>query len=330
MENLIFSLNATLPIFLLMVLGYVFNKLHIIDEKAATWMNKFVFKIALPVLLFEDLAEQDFAGTWNGRFVLFCLLVTLLSILVITLISKLIIKNKAERGEFIQGSYRSSAALLGIAFIHNIYGTGSTGMAPLMIIGSVPIYNIFAVIILMLTAPKSAVLGRYTSEDNNSDDVQKELFKKTLIGIAKNPILIGIFCGLMWSLLKLPVPKIMGSMISSVGGLATPLGLMSMGATFDFARAVNKIKPTLLASFIKLFALVGVFMPLAVALGFRDEQIIAILVMLGSATTVSSFIMAKNMGHEGTLSSSIIMMTTFGCSFSLTFWLFVLKTLSII
>ena len=164
MENLIFSLNATLPIFLLMVLGYVFNKLHIIDEKAASWMNKFVFKVALPVLLFEDLAEQDFAGTWNGRFVLFCFLVTLLSILVITLISKLIIKNKAERGEFIQGSYRSSAALLGIAFIHNIYGTGSTGMAPLMIIGSVPIYNIFAVIILMLTAPKSAVLGRYTRQ----------------------------------------------------------------------------------------------------------------------------------------------------------------------
>ena len=96
MENLIFSLNATLPIFLLMVLGYVFNKLHIIDEKAASWMNKFVFKVALPVLLFEDLAEQDFAGTWNGRFVLFCLLVTLLSILVITLISKLIIKNKAQ------------------------------------------------------------------------------------------------------------------------------------------------------------------------------------------------------------------------------------------
>ena len=103
-----------------------------------------------------------------------------------------------------------------------------------------------------------------------------------------------------------------------------------MGATFDYAKALNKIKPTLAASFIKLFALVGIFMPIAVAFGFRNEQVIALLVMLGSATTVSSFIMSKNMGHDGTLSSSIIMMTTFGCSFSLTFWLFVLKSLGVI
>lgn len=330
MDNLIFSLNATLPIFLLMVLGYVFNKLDIINEKAASWMNRFVFKIALPVLLFEDLAEQDFAGTWDGKFVLFCVIATLCSIFLIALISKLLVKNKSERGEFIQGSYRSSAALLGIAFIHNIYGEASAGMAPLMIIGSVPLYNIFAVTILMLTAPKSVVIGRYTSEDNDSELVRKELIRKTLLGILKNPILIGIFCGLIWSLIKLPMPKIMGVMVKDIGALATPMGLMSMGATFEFKKAAKKIKPTIAASFIKLFVLVGLFMPVAVKIGFRNEQVIALLVMLGSATTVSSFVMAKNMGHEGTLSSSIVMMTTFGCSFSLTFWLFVLKTLNII
>ena len=330
MDNLIFSLNATLPIFFLMVLGYVFNKLHIIDEKAASWMNRFVFKIALPVLLFEDLAEQDFAGTWNGKFVLFCIVATLLSILIITGISILLVKNKSERGEFIQGSYRSSAALLGMAFIHNIYGEASSGMAPLMIIGSVPIYNIVAVIVLMLTAPKSVVLGRYTSEDNNSAPVRKELIKKTLLGIIKNPILIGIFCGLIWSLIKLPMPKIMGVMVKDIGALATPMGLMSMGATFEFKKAAKKIKPTIIASFIKLFALAAVFLPIAISLGFRNEQIIALLVMLGSATTVSSFVMAKNMGHDGTLSSSIVMMTPFGCSFSLTFWRYVLKSFGII
>jgi predicted permease len=293
-------------------------------------MNKFVFKIALPVLLFEDLAEQDFAGTWNGKYVLFCFVATLLSISIITLLARPLIKNKSERGEFIQGAYRSSAALLGMAFIHNIYGEGSSGMGPLMIIGSVPVYNIFAVTILMLTAPKSVVLGRYISENNSTDSVKKEVIKKTAVGIIKNPILIGIFCGLIWSLLKIPMPKIMETTVSNIGALATPLGLMSMGATFDMQKALNKIKPTLAASFIKLFALVGLFMPVVAALGFRNEQIIAILVMLGSGTTVSSFVMAKNMGHDGTLSSSIIMMTTFGCSFSLTFWLFVLKSLHLI
>ena len=74
----------------------------------------------------------------------------------------------------------------------------------------------------------------------------------------------------------------------------------------------------------------GSILPIAVALGFAGEQIVATLVMLGSATTVSCYIMAKSMGHEGTLSSNVIMLTTFGCSFSLTLWLFVLRSLGVI
>ncbi|WP_022777380.1 AEC family transporter [Butyrivibrio sp. AE3009] len=329
MDNLIFSLNATFPIFLLMVLGYIFNKIGLMDEKAASWMNKFVFKVALPVLLFADLSKEDFAAAWNGRFVLFCFLATAISVLMITLLSMFLVKNKGRRGEFIQGSYRSSAALLGIAFIHNIYGEASTGMAPLMILGSVPLYNILAVIILMVTAPSDYVMGD-SSKEGSSDNAKKVLIKKTLLGILKNPIIFGIFIGMIWSLLRIPQPKIFNTVVSNIASLATPLGLMSMGATFDFKKAANEIKPALCASFIKLFVLVAIFLPVAVTLGFSGEQLVAILVMLGSATTVSCFIMSKNMGHEGTLSSSIIMMTTFGCSFSLTFWLYILKSLSLI
>ena len=326
MENLVFSLNATLPIFLLMVLGYVFNKIGIIDEKAASWMNKFVFKVALPMLLFDDLADQDFAGTWDGKYVLFCLFSTISSVIIITALGKILVKNKSRRGEFIQGSYRSSAALLGFAFIHNIYGTDSTGMAPLMILGSVPLYNIFAVIILTLSAADVQDTG--SSSDGKSFDTA--LARKTVFSIVTNPIILGIFIGLIWSLLKIPQHKAFSTVVSDLGALATPLGLMSMGATFDYKKAMGNIRPALVASFIKLFLLVAIFLPIAVLIGFSGEKIVALLVMLGSATTVSSFIMARSMGHEGTLSSSIIMITTFGCSFSLAFWLFVLKSLHVI
>jgi predicted permease len=321
MDNLVFSLNATLPIFSLMVLGNIFRRIGLIDEKAASWMNKFVFKVSLPVLVFKDLADQDFAGTWNGKFVLFCFLATSVSIILISLLSKLVIKDRGRRGEFIQGSYRSSAALLGIAFIHNIYGDQATGMGPLMILGSVPLYNIFAVIVLTLTAEEN---------DEKEDTDKKALFIKTAKGIITNPIIIGIAVGLIWSVIGIPKPKVVDTLIANIAALATPLGLMSMGATFEYKKALGDIKPALLASFIKLFALVAMFLPLAVMMGFAGEQIVAILVMLGSATTVSCYIMAKSMGHEGTLSSSIVMMTTFGCSFTLTFWLFILRTFGII
>ena len=314
MKNLIFSMNATIPIFLMMLLGMLFRKLGWMDEVFAAKMNKFVFLVPLPVLLFEQLATVDFSEVWDIKFILFCFVVTAISITISTLIS-LLWKDRSIKGEFIQATYRSSAALLGIAFIQNIYGTA--GMAPLMIIGSVPLYNIMAVVVLSLFKP-----------GNNSFD--KALVKKTLKGIATNPIIIGIVAGFVWSALKLPMPLILHKTVSSIGATATPMGLMSMGATFEMKKATSKMKPTLVAVFMKLVGFCAIFLPVAAMLGFRNEQLIAILVMLGSATTVSCFVMARNMGHEGTLSSGVIMMTTLLSAFTLTMWLDVLRSFGLV
>ena len=314
MENLIFSLNATIPIFLMMLLGMLFRKLGWMDEVFAAKMNKFVFLVPLPVLLFEQLATVDFSEVWDIKFILFCFVVTAISITISTLIS-LLWKDRSIKGEFIQATYRSSAALLGIAFIQNIYGTA--GMAPLMIIGSVPLYNIMAVVVLSLFKP-----------GNNSFD--KALVKKTLKGIVTNPIIIGIVAGFVWSALKLPMPLILHKTVSSIGATATPMGLMSMGATFEMKKATSKMKPTLVAVFMKLVGFCAIFLPVAAMLGFRNEQLIAILVMLGSATTVSCFVMARNMGHEGTLSSGVIMLTTLLSAFTLTMWLDVLRSFGLV
>ncbi|NSE81327.1 AEC family transporter [Coprococcus comes] len=314
MENLIFSLNATIPIFLMMLLGMLFRKLGWMDEVFAAKMNKFVFLVPLPVLLFEQLATVDFSEVWDIKFILFCFVVTAISITISTLIS-LLWKDRSIKGEFIQATYRSSAALLGIAFIQNIYGTA--GMAPLMIIGSVPLYNIMAVVVLSVFKP-----------GNNSFD--KALVKKTLKGIATNPIIIGIVAGFVWSALKLPMPSILHKTVSSIGATATPMGLMSMGATFEMKKATSKMKPTLVAVFMKLIGFCAIFLPVAALLGFRNEEMIAILVMLGSATTVSCFVMARNMGHEGTLSSGVIMMTTLLSAFTLTMWLDVLRSFGLV
>ena len=78
MDNLIFSLNATIPVFLLMVLGLVFRRIGWIDEAFASKLNQFVFRVPLPLLVFEDLATVDFSQIWNVKFVLFCFVATLL------------------------------------------------------------------------------------------------------------------------------------------------------------------------------------------------------------------------------------------------------------
>ena len=314
MENLIFCLNATIPIFLTLMLGLFFRKIGLFDDTFVSRLNKFVFNAALPALLFLDIAKSDFYSVWNTKFVLFCFFVTLISIGISTGLSYLL-KPRNIQGEFIQASYRSSAALLGIAFIQNIYG--NAGMAPLMIIGSVPLYNVMAVIVLSFFHPERKA-------------IDKAVWMKTLKGIVTNPIIIGIVAGLIWSACKIPMPVILNKTVTSIGGMSTPMGLMAMGATFDFRKALGKIKPAVTATIMKLVVFVAIFLPIAVKLGFRQEELIAILVMLGSATTVSSFVMAKNMGHEGVLSSSVVMLTTLFSAFTLTGWLYVLKAFQLV
>ena len=314
MENLIFSLNATVPIFLMMVLGMVFRKIGWMDVEFAEKMNKFVFLVPLPVLLFSDLATVDFEEVWNIRFVIFCFIVTFISIAIVSGISFLW-KDRTIQGEFIQSSYRSSAAILGIAFIQNIYG--DAGMAPLMIIATVPLYNVMAVVVLSFLKP-------------DREKFDRALILCTLKGIVTNPIILGIAAGVIWSALRIPKPEVLDKTLHNLSVLATPLGLMAMGASFRVSQARSQMKPAVVSSILKLVVFCAAFLPLAVGLGFRNDKLVAILVMLGSATTVSSYVMARNMGHEGSLTSNTVMLTTLCSAFTLTGWLCFLRMMEFI
>ena len=137
-ENVRFSMNSTMPLFFVMLLGYVLYQKKFLSDAFVAGANKFVFYVALPVQLF-------------------CFVVTLVSILGIWALAKLFLLDKRLVGEFVQVCYRSSAAILGTAFLQSIYGTAE--MSSMMILGSVPLYNVMAVVILMLEGPEAAQAG---------------------------------------------------------------------------------------------------------------------------------------------------------------------------
>lgn len=309
MNSFIYSINATLPIFLLIFLGNMLHRVGLLDSPFAKAIDKYVFTVALPVLVFKDLTENDIRGSFDGSYVVFCFLVTLFTILSIWGLTELFMKNQSQKGAFIQGAYRSSAAILGLAFIDNMYH--GAGMAPLMIIGAVPLYNIFAVVILTLKG------------DNGGSQPD---IKTTLKNILTNPILIGIFAALPFAFLRLQFPTFIQSAINSIGNTATPLALLSIGAGFEGRKAIKKIRPTALASFIKLILLPALFLPLALRLGYRNQELLAILIMLGSPATVSCYIMARNTGNDAVLTSSIIVLTTLLSSVTLTGWIYLLHS----
>ncbi len=314
MENFIYSVNATFPIFLVIVIGYVLKQIGMLNEEFVSVANKFNFKVTLPFLVFRDISNANIKEDFDAVFVVFCALVTSVCFFTIWGAAKCFIKDKTIVGAFVQASFRSSAAVMGIAFIQNIYGT--SGMAPLMIIGSVPLYNIYSVIVLTLEAENSGQ--------------GKEKLKKAFIGIITNPIILGILFGLIVSLLGITFPTVVNKTVQNMASMASPLALITIGAGFEGRKALAKIKPTIAVALIKLIVQATIFLPIAIQMGFRDEKMIAILVMLAAPTTPSCYIMAKNMNNDGVLTASAVVVTTLFSAFTLTLWIYLLKTFGII
>lgn len=316
MENFLFSINVTIPIFLVMVLGWALRQKGMLNDNFVTVANRFNFKVTLPFMLFRDISSVNIREVFDLKYVLFCALASTACFWLIWGGARLFVKEKSLRGAFVQASFRSSAAVMGLAFIQNIYG--SSAMGPLMIIGAVPLYNIYSVIVLTFEAEEEEG-GR------NTDKI-----KKACVNIVKNPIIIAIFLGMAVALCNIEFPTLVNKTINTVAQMATPLALIVIGAGFEGKKALAKLKPTLAAASIKLVIQPLIMLPIAAWLGFTGEKMVAILIMLASPTTPSCYIMAKSMKNDDVLTASIVVTTTLLAAFTLTFWIFILRTLGYI
>lgn len=315
MEHFIYSIHVTVPIFFVMAVGWVCRRTGMLNDAFVAAANRFNFTVTLPAMLFLDMSSVDIYGTFDAGYVLFCAAASTACFFGVWGLAKLFLKEASMRGAFVQASFRSSAAVMGLAFIENIYG--SSAMGPMMILGAVPLYNIFSV--LVLTFEGGAADGK----------AGVSRISKAAVNIAKNPIILAIAFGTLAAMLHIRLPVIIDKTMGSIAKMATPLALVAMGAGFEGKEALAKIKPTLAASFLKLVGQTAVFLPLAVWLGFRGEKLTAILIMLSAPATPSCYIMAKNMGNDGELTASVVAATTLLAAFTLTGWIFILKTLGL-
>lgn len=314
LDSLLYSLNATVPVFLVMVLGYLFRRTGLLNEEFVRVANRFCYQAALPVLLFCNMYEADLRQDFNPRLLLFCVSVTTIMFFSIWFLTRLLMRDKSMVGAFVQACYRSSVAVLGVAFVANIYG--DAGLAPQMILGSVPLFNAYAVIVL-------------TFEGENRGSGRANLLRAAK-GVVTNPILLGVVLGMLASLAQITFPVVMEKTLSMVGTVTTPLALLCIGAGFEGKKALAKLRPTAVAAVVKLLVLPGIFLPAAVALGFRGQALMTILLMLGTPTNFGCYVMAKNMKGDDVLTSSVIVSTTLLSAFTLTFWIFLYRQLGLL
>ena len=319
MQAFILTFNAIIPVFLMIILGYGMKRVRLVSEDFVTVSMKLVFKIFLPILLFQKVAHIDLETSitiddvWlMGYSIIALLLAAGIGSFFGHYILKLTYNQRGfVQGAFIQGAFRTNYAIISYPILLGMFGDAIVVKLALVTIISIPIFNIVSII--ALTPEKSHNVKTYVSLIKN---------------IIKNPLIIGIVLGFFSALLKIQYPIVVEAFIASAASLATPLALVSLGIFFRFDDFRETLKLTLVATGIKNLVLPLIFSALAYWIGLSPMNIIIITILVGGPTAVSSFAMSKEMGGDAVLSGNIIIMTTLVCSFTLmlflTFWVSVL------
>lgn len=312
MENLIISINVVLPLFFLMALGYALKKWNMYEDDTLKTINKLVFKVFLPVYLFNSIYTTDLSEVFDIKVILFAVAGLLLWYLLLMGIIPLIEKKNAKRGVMVQGMFRSNFVLFGLPVAISLCGEDKIGITSLLMGIIVPIYNVLAVVTL------ECFRGGRTS------------IKKIARGIVTNPLIIASLLGVLAYMIKLKLPYAVEKTMIDVGKIATPLALIALGGGFQFSRIKGDMKQLVLSVAGKLIVS-SLFMVIpAILLGFRNEVLVPILLMSGAPTAVSSYTMAQQMGGDGDLAGEIVVFSTVISIFTIFLWVFGLKQLCLI
>ena len=307
------ALNAVMPLFLLLALGYGLKKIGMLTPEFLKKLNSVNFRVFLPVLLFHNTYKTSITEAVSGVTVGFAVgaLAVLYALLCLTV--PRVVKTPAQRGVVIQGLFRGNYAILAVALVTNVFGEEKAAAASVLCAILVPLYNVLAVV----------TLDVFTSGD-------KPKLGPTLRSIAKNPLVLGVAAGLVVSLFGLRFPTFLESAISDVAHLATPLALIVLGGDFSFRRAKGNLRISLPVTALRLLVIPVCFVPIAVALGIRGPELLAICLAWETPVAASSYIMAVEAGADGELAGELVVLSTACCIPTVFLLIFILRSMALL
>ena len=317
LNSLLYSVNAVAPIFVIVILGRILKSAKFLSAEFFTNSEKLVFKVSLPAMLFLEVASADPSTAFDPKLIGYCVCGILASFVILTLLVPLIIRTNPQRGAFIQGVYRSNFAILGVPLAANMFGERGTATVAMIMPFTIFFFNVLAVIILSIFAPVEKKLGK------------KEMLGVIVKNVVKNPLIIAVVLAIPF-MLWLPMPTIMNKCLSYLSNMTMALALMSLGANCSKESIHQKFRLSAVAAACKTVVMPLAFVLPAIFIGFRNEQLGAILILFGAPTAVSSYIMAKGMGSDDELAGQIILFSTLFCVVTLFVGIFLLKQLGLI
>lgn len=318
LQNLLYSINAIIPILVIAVLGVFLKKYNKITDSFTEVADWIVFKLSLPVMLFLEVAKSSLSDNLDVKLILFLICSVTLSFFTVAVLTVIFVKDKGVRGAFIQGACRSNFAILGVPLAVNMFGEIGGQVIAITMPFVILMFNTYSVIILSVF----------------SDSTEHKLNKKSIVQILKNivtnPLIIAVVLALPFMLLEIEIPTVANKTLNYISGLATPLALLSLGASFNFESLRGKMKYAVASSLCKTVFLPAIMVIAAALIGLRGPALGVVLICFGAPTAVSSYIMSKKMNNDHELSSQILLLSTIMCAFTIFIGIFILKTLQLI
>lgn len=310
MENLVLSLNAVLPMLLVMITGYAARRFGVISGEDVPRVNRAAFRIFLPCMLFYNIYCADLSQSVQPGLIAYSVVCVLLVFAASVYGAARFVPQQDHKGVVAQGIFRSNFVIMGLPIAGALAGEDNLSSVAVLIAVIVPLFNFLAVVALEKFRGRRVKTG------------------EVLLQIVRNPLIVGSFLGILFQLLNIRLPAVAEKAVSNLGSIATPLQIFLLGAFFRFD-GLGRFRRTLAAvTGIKLFLIPALVLGVGAALGFRGVDFLGLLGAFGAPTAVNSFTMVQQMQcGDAELAGDIVVITTLVSIFSFFIWILVFKTL---
>jgi predicted permease len=308
-----FVIGVTLPNLLLLLAGIILRRAGLMNDTFIDGASKIVFVVALPCLLFFSIATQKISLAQNMPLALYGLLGTTLSWLFLELIAPLLVKERKERGIFVQGGFRANTAIVGLAYASMAYGKTGIATGSLYMATTVILFNLLSVISLTRTL--------------QGNGKKAPSLASVLSGVVKNPLIISLVLGLAWNATGLSIPHPVFQTGELISATALPLAMMCAGASLDLRSMFRSSNTALYASLARV-----VVVPTGLTFGgwlcgFEGTTLGVIFLFSATPAAAASYVMTRAMGGNAVLAANIIGLTMVGSIVTTSLGLFILRTL---
>ncbi|MDR0721985.1 MAG: AEC family transporter [Treponema sp.] len=303
MEVLGFSFNAIAPLLFTVALGWLIAWRKDIKEADIEVLNKLCFRYLLSLHIFNSTLSIDYYAEFNLKLLIF----TTMSIFLIAglawLIFTVTIKEPSRRCIFIVCSFRSNNIIYALPLAVNLFGESGVKVAAMLVPVTIILFNFLTVIIMVY----------HTRLIDNSSEETAPLdgaLKRTALDIGKNPLIIGSVLGILLSICHIDLPVFLTKGIRSVALTGTPISLLLLGAQIDLKKLAHNIGPVLGACMVRLVIIPGILLPIIIGVGFRGQELGALMVVFGAPCAVANLVMARNYQMDPAFAAQTVYLST--------------------